>query len=117
MFISYDDAHACQAKVSYARNLHLGGLMIWELSEDFFPTQPVGQRTPLISALKQALATPYFFPIAYYRLGENDPGAVTGQTANSTTANIVGGMNLSVLGTPPTYSADTASGAARSASL
>jgi GH18 family chitinase len=58
MFISYDDTHACQAKVSYARNLHLGGLMIWELSQDYFPTQPAGQRAPLITALKQALATP-----------------------------------------------------------
>jgi chitinase len=58
MFISYDDAHACQAKVSYARNLHLGGLMIWELTQDYFSTQPAGQREPLISALKQALATP-----------------------------------------------------------
>ena len=59
MFISYDDAHACQAKVSFARNLHLGGLMIWELSQDYFSTQPVGQRTPLTSTLNQALATPY----------------------------------------------------------
>jgi chitinase len=58
MFISYDDTHACQAKVSYARNLHLGGLMIWEVSQDYFSTQPPGQRAPLIAALKQALATP-----------------------------------------------------------
>lgn len=58
MFISYDDAHACQAKVSYARNLQLGGVMIWELSQDYFPKQPSGQRVPLTSALKQALATP-----------------------------------------------------------
>jgi len=58
MFISYDDAHACQAKVSYVRNLHLGGLMIWELSQDYFPLQPVAQRTPLTTALNQALATP-----------------------------------------------------------
>jgi chitinase len=58
MFISYDDTEACQAKVSYVRNLHLGGLMIWELSQDYFPSQPAGQRTPLTSALKQALTTP-----------------------------------------------------------
>ena len=50
---------------------------------------------------------PGFFPVAYYRCGENDPGAVAGQTANSRTVNIVGGVNLSVLGTPPTYSAST----------
>jgi chitinase len=60
MFISYDDAHSCQAKVSYARNLRLGGLMIWELSQDYSAAQPAGQRTPLTTALKQALATPNF---------------------------------------------------------
>jgi GH18 family chitinase len=58
MFISYDDTQSCQAKVSYVRNLHLGGLMIWELSQDYFPSQPATQRTPLTTALKQALATP-----------------------------------------------------------
>ncbi|HEX4120518.1 MAG TPA: glycoside hydrolase family 18 protein [Verrucomicrobiae bacterium] len=58
MFISYDDTHACEAKVSYARNLHLGGLMIWELSQDYFSSEPAGQRTPLVAALKQSLATP-----------------------------------------------------------
>jgi len=58
MFISYDDSRACQSKVSYARNLHLGGLMIWELSQDYFPTASAGQRTPLTASLKQSLATP-----------------------------------------------------------
>jgi chitinase len=60
MFISYDDAESCQTKVSFARNLHLGGIMIWELSQDYSPTQPAGLRTPLVSVLKQALATPDF---------------------------------------------------------
>jgi chitinase len=58
MFISYDDTHACQAKVSFARNLRLGGIMIWELSQDYLPSQPSGRRAPLMSALKEALATP-----------------------------------------------------------
>jgi chitinase len=58
MFISYDDAHACQDKVSYARNFHLGGIMIWELSQDYLSAQPAGERAPLLTALKQALATP-----------------------------------------------------------
>jgi len=60
MFISYDDAQACQTKVSLARNLHLGGIMIWELSQDYLSTQPAGQRTPLVQTLKQSLATPDF---------------------------------------------------------
>jgi GH18 family chitinase len=57
-FISYDDQHTAQAKVSYARNQGLGGIMIWELSEDYFPTLPVGQRTPLVQTIKQSLDTP-----------------------------------------------------------
>lgn len=58
MFISYDDAHSCQVKVSYARNLHLGGLILWELSDDYFPGQPPEENQPLDAALKQSLATP-----------------------------------------------------------
>jgi chitinase len=53
MFISYDDAHACQVKVSDARNLGLGGVMIWELSQDYS-----AGHAPLLDALHQALATP-----------------------------------------------------------
>lgn len=55
MFISYDDEHACQAKVSYARNLGLGGVMIWEIGQGYRSTQPSGQRDPLLQAMKQAL--------------------------------------------------------------
>jgi chitinase len=54
IFISYDDQRTCQAKVSYARNLGLGGVMIWELAQD----HQSGQPSPLMQALKQALATP-----------------------------------------------------------
>ena len=54
MFISYDDQRACQAKVSYARNRNLGGLMIWALGQDYQSGQP----EPLLQAIKQALATP-----------------------------------------------------------
>ena len=53
MFISYDDQRTCQSKVSYARNLGLGGVMIWELAQD----HQNGQADPLLLALKQALAT------------------------------------------------------------
>jgi chitinase len=58
MFISYDDSYACQTKVSYARNQGLGGIMIWELSQDYFPGAPSGQRAPLLLTLKQSLQTP-----------------------------------------------------------
>jgi chitinase len=54
MFISFDDARACQAKVSYARNRGLGGLILWEISQDHHTGQP----DPLLQAIKQAIATP-----------------------------------------------------------
>jgi chitinase len=54
MFISYDDQRTCQAKVSYARNRGLGGVMIWELAQDHH----ANQADPLLQAIKQALATP-----------------------------------------------------------
>ncbi len=57
-FISYDDEHTCQAKVSYARNRRLGGVMIWELAEGYRSTQPAGKRDPLLQSIKQAIATP-----------------------------------------------------------
>ena len=57
-FISYDDEHSTAAKVSYARNHVLGGIMIWELSQDYLPTAPAGLRQPLIQSVKAALATP-----------------------------------------------------------
>jgi chitinase len=53
-FISYDDERTCQAKVSYARNNHLGGVMIWELAQDHH----ANQTDPLLYAVRQALATP-----------------------------------------------------------
>src|SRR5208282_4164911 len=54
VFLSYDDQRLCQAKVSYARNHGLGGVMIWEIAQDF----QAGQPDPLLEAVKQALATP-----------------------------------------------------------
>jgi chitinase len=54
IFLSYDDQRTCQAKVSYARNQGLGGVMIWELAQD----HQGGQTSPLVQALNQALATP-----------------------------------------------------------
>ena len=58
MFVSYEDAASCQTKVSYSRNRGLGGIMIWELSQDFFPERGEGQQSPLLQSLRQSLATP-----------------------------------------------------------
>jgi chitinase len=65
VFISYDDQHTCQAKISYARNQKLGGVMIWELAQDYFATQPAGQRHPLLQSIKQGLSTPAFTGIQF----------------------------------------------------
>jgi chitinase len=54
VFLSYDDQRTCQAKVSYARNHGLGGIMIWELAQDHLPNMP----DPLLQTVKQSLATP-----------------------------------------------------------
>jgi chitinase len=64
-FISYDDQRTCQSKVSYARNRHLGGVMIWELAQD----HNTGQPDPLLQSIKQALATPG--PTAIQSNGQN----------------------------------------------
>ena len=53
-FISYDDVRTCQAKVSFARNRGLGGIMIWELAQDHI----ANQTDPLLAAIKTAMATP-----------------------------------------------------------
>jgi chitinase len=58
LFLSYDDEHACQAKVSYARNHQLGGVMMWELSQGYQAANPGGRRHPLLQAIRDALATP-----------------------------------------------------------
>jgi len=54
VFLSYDDQRLCQAKVSYARNHGLGGVMIWEISQDHTPDAI----DPLMQANHGALATP-----------------------------------------------------------
>jgi len=53
-FIAFDDPRTCAAKVSYARNRRLGGLIIFELGQDHQP----GQTDPLLQAIDNALATP-----------------------------------------------------------
>lgn len=65
MFISFEDARAVAAKVSYARNRGLGGFIIWELSQDHQPKKP----DPLLQAVKQTMSTPG--NLALQRVGTN----------------------------------------------
>ena len=55
-FISYDDQTTCRAKVAYANQKGLGGLIIWELGGGYRVNQPAGQRDLLLQSVKQALA-------------------------------------------------------------
>jgi chitinase len=58
-FVSYDDPHSCQVKVDYARDHHLGGLMIWEIALDHTRGLP----DPLLQAIKTAAAVPASAPV------------------------------------------------------
>ena len=67
IFLSYDDSRTCQAKVSYARNRGLGGLMIWALGQDYESGQP----EPLLQTIQYALTTPGSLTIQRTNLGIN----------------------------------------------
>jgi chitinase len=54
-FISFDDERSCATKVQYAREHKLGGIMIFDLGNGYCPTQPPGQRDPLLQSVKKAL--------------------------------------------------------------
>lgn len=57
-FVSYDDARLAREKVLYARTHGLGGVIIWELSQGYRPSQPPGRRDPLLQAVKTAAHAP-----------------------------------------------------------
>ena len=54
-FISYDDPTLCAAKVNYAVNNGLGGLVCWNIGQQYIPSQPAGQQQPLLAAIYSAL--------------------------------------------------------------
>ena len=54
MFISFNDPRACAATATYARNAGLGGMIIWELTQDHQANKP----DPLLQAIKQVLQSP-----------------------------------------------------------
>ena len=116
-FISYDDEHSTEAKVSYARNHALGGLMIWELSQDYLATAATGQRHPLLQSVKQALAAPGLSgiavsnqdvlitfttaPLGLYRvLAATNPGATSWITLTNNLSGNSNGVGLSTTSDP-----------------
>jgi len=54
-FISYDDPTSCRAKVAYAKQKGLGGLIIWELGGGYRADQPTGKRDLLLQSVKQGV--------------------------------------------------------------
>jgi chitinase len=54
-FISYDDTATCHAKVRFATQRGLGGVMIFELGGGYRPNQPAGQREPLLQEVNHAV--------------------------------------------------------------
>ncbi len=55
MFCNFNDARAIQAKIDFAREQGLGGIIIWELALDQRNDQAPDQRRPLRQAVENAL--------------------------------------------------------------
>jgi chitinase len=53
-FISYEDAESIAAKGAYVKSQGLGGAIIWTIAEGYIASAPVGQRDPLMQAVKAA---------------------------------------------------------------
>ena len=51
-FVTYEDAQSLGDKGAYARNKGLGGLIIWTISQGHLPSLPLGQRDPLLDAIR-----------------------------------------------------------------
>lgn len=56
-FISYDDERTCEAKVKFARENRLGGIMIWQLAQGHLSDRPAGRSDPLVRAIRDALSS------------------------------------------------------------
>jgi chitinase len=54
-FVVYDDERSIAEKVRYAKMQGLGGVMIFELWRGIVPSNPPGQRQPLLDAVKKAV--------------------------------------------------------------
>jgi len=50
--VVYDDIRDAREKVDYAKKVGIGGIILWELSEEYRLGQPPGRRHPLSSAVR-----------------------------------------------------------------
>lgn len=53
-FVTYDDAQSIAAKGAFAKANGLGGTIVWTVAQGYLPSQPAGQRDPLVQAIKAA---------------------------------------------------------------
>jgi chitinase len=53
-FLSYDDETSIAAKGAWVRRTGLGGTIIWTIGQGHIPERPVGQRDPLLQAIKNS---------------------------------------------------------------
>lgn len=53
-YISYDDEQSIAEKGAYVKAKGLGGVIQWELNEGYLGTAAIGQRNPLLTAIRQA---------------------------------------------------------------
>lgn len=54
-FVSYDDEQSVAEKGAYARAQGLGSIIIWTVGQGHIASRPVGQRDPLLTALRNSL--------------------------------------------------------------
>jgi len=57
-YISYDDPTLLTQKVNYIDNKGLGGLICWNVGQQYRPSQPAGQQNPLLTAIYNAVNAP-----------------------------------------------------------
>jgi chitinase len=50
-FVSYEDEASIAAKAQYVRTNGYGGAIVWTINQGYRPSQPAGQRDPLMKAL------------------------------------------------------------------
>jgi chitinase len=50
-FVSYEDEQSIADKAQYVKDNGLGGTIVWNINEGYRPSQPAGQRDPLMAAL------------------------------------------------------------------
>lgn len=53
-FVSYENERSIAAKLAWVKAQGLGGVIVWELGGGWRSAQPVGQRDPLLQAVKAA---------------------------------------------------------------